>query len=381
MKVAIAWNWPSRLLECSFRFEQYAAGLRALGHQPVFVCTRDAATGFPGEFHLCETREEMKQASFWREVGAEAVLIVTWHRMAEELEAIREAGSRAVAISDSDGRAGTRLFWRWNFERQILYQPNRAAKLRFFKDWLTLQARQRFWRSFPEDQLSVESTRASDVVALGHQKGVANFRRFLESMGAGELGAKLRVVPFTIGASFLSCPLPPQKENRIVAIGRWNDPQKNAGLMAATLRLFLARNPETRVDIFGQGGEPFFGELQKEFARLAYHGTQQQEVVAETLSRARSILFSSRWEGCPHAAIEMLALGGTLVGTRMPSLESWIEEGRFGRVAAPRPAALAKAIEEEMHSWETGRRDAHAIAETWRGRVRPETVCAALLAL
>jgi glycosyltransferase involved in cell wall biosynthesis len=380
MKVAIAWNWPSRLIECSFRFEQYAAGLRALGHDPVFVCSRDAAIGFPGDFHLCETREEMKQPSFWREVGAAAVLIVTWHRMAEELQAIREAGSRAVAISDSDGRAGTKLFWRWNLERQILYQPTRIAKLRFFKNWLTLQARQRFWRSFPEDRLSVESTRESDVVALGHQQGVANFRRFLQSMGAGELGEKLRVVPFTIGASFLSCPLPEQKENRIVAIGRWNDPQKNAELMAATLRLFLKRNPETKVDIFGQGGEPFFGEMQKEFPGLAYRGTQQQEVVAETLARARAILFSSRWEGCPHAAIEMLALGGTLVGTRMPSLESWIEEGSYGRVAAPRPGALAKAIEEEMKAWDTGRRDAQAIAATWRERVRPETVCAALLA-
>jgi glycosyltransferase involved in cell wall biosynthesis len=380
MKVAIAWNWPSRLLDCSFRFEQYAAGLRALGHQPVFVCTRDAATGFPGEFHLCETREEMKQPTLWREVGAEAVLIVTWHRMAEELRAIKEAGSRAVAISDSDGRAGAKIFWRWNLERQILYQKARAAKLRFFINWLVLQARQRFWRSFPEDQLSVDSTRESDVVALGHQKGVANFRRFLESMGAGELGEKLRVVPFTIGASFLSCPLPEQKENRIVAIGRWDDPQKNAQLMAATLRLFFEKNPGTRVDIFGQGGEPFFGEMQKEFPGLAYRGTQQQEVVAETLSRARSILFSSRWEGCPHAAIEMLALGGTLVGTRMPSLESWIEEGRYGRVAAPRAGELAKAIEDEMRTWESGERDAHAIARTWRERVRPEAVCAALLA-
>jgi glycosyltransferase involved in cell wall biosynthesis len=380
MKVAIAWNWPSRLIECSFRFEQYAAGLRALGHDPVFVCSRDAAIGFPGDFHLCETREEMKQPSFWREVGAAAVLIVTWHRMAEELQAIREAGSRAVAISDSDGRAGTKLFWRWNLERQILYQPTRIAKLRFFKNWLTLQARQRFWCSFPEDRLSVESTRESDVVALGHQQGVANFRRFLQSMGAGELGENLRVVPFTIGASFLSCPLPEQKENRIVAIGRWNDPQKNAELMAATLRLFLKRDPKTQIDIFGQGGEPFFGEMQKEFPGLAYRGTQQQEVVAETLSRARAILFSSRWEGCPHAAIEMLALGGTLIGTRMPSLESWIEEGSYGRVAAPRPGALAKAIEEEMKAWDTGRRNAHAIAATWRQRVRPETVCAALLA-
>ncbi len=106
--------------------------------------------------------------------------------------------------------------------------------------------------------------------------------------------------------------------------------------MAAALRLFLEGNQETKVDLFGQGGQNAFAQLQNDFAgRLTYHGTQQQEVVAETLSRARAIVFSSRWEGCPHAAIEMLALGGTLIGTKMPSLQSWIEEGTYGRVAAP----------------------------------------------
>ena len=381
MKVAIAWNWPSRLLDCSFRFEQYAAGLRALGHQPVFVCTAETAAGFPGEFHLCATREAMKDPGFWRSVGAEVVLIVTWHRMAEELRAIRSAGSRAVSISDSDGRAGSKLFWRWNLERQILYQPTRAERWRFFKGWLTLQLRQRLYRSFPEDQQSVESTRESDVVALGHRGGVANFRRFLASMGASELGAKLRVVPFTIGASFLACPLPAQKENLVVAIGRWDDPQKNAPLLVAALRRFFASHPATRIEIFGQGGAPFFAALAEENRRLVYRGVQVQEVVAETLSRARAIVFSSRWEGCPHAAIEMLALGGTLVGTKMPSLESWTEEGRFGRCARPRPAALAAALAEEMKAWDRGDRDPHAIAQTWREKVRPERVCAELLAL
>lgn len=381
MKVAIAWNWPSRLLDCSFRFEQYAAGLAALGHQPIFVCTADASVGFPGEFHLCESREEMKQPAFWRQVGAEVVLIVTWHRMAEELRAIKAAGSRAVAISDSDGRAGAKLFWRWNLERQILYQPTRAAKWRFFKAWLDLQARMRLYRSFPEDKQSVESTKESDVVALGHSGGVANFRRFLKSMGAAELGKKLREVPFTIGASFLACPLPEKKENRVAAIGRWDDPQKNAPLMAAALRLFLEKNRETQVDLFGRGGESFFAQLEKDFApRLKYHGTRQQEVVAETLSRSRAIVFSSRWEGCPHAAIEMLALGGTLVGTRMPSLDSWTQNGAYGRTVAPKAKALAKALEAEMKAWDQGERNPHQIAATWRARVSPEAVCSALLA-
>jgi hypothetical protein len=103
-------------------------------------------------------------------------------------------------------------------------------------------------------------------------------------------------------------------------------------------------------------------------------------VVAETLSRARSILFSSRWEGCPHSAMEALVLGATVIGTPIPSLVSWTEDERFGRVASrARPRALARAMLEEMAAWDVGARDARAIAAHWRPRLDPAEVCRRLL--
>ena len=68
-----------------------------------------------------------------------------------------------------------------------------------------------------------------------------------------------------------------------------------------------------------------------------------------------------------------------VVGTPIPSLVSWCASGRYGRVAGGRrPAALARAMAEEMAAWDAGR-DAAAIAAEWRERTAPRNVCRRLL--
>jgi glycosyltransferase involved in cell wall biosynthesis len=378
MKVAIVWNHPSRLLDGSFRFEQYLAGFRALGHEPVLVCARESAAGVEAPFHLADDAAELRAPGFWREVAADVAVIVSWHRMSDVLEAIGEAGTRVAAIADSDGRVGVRVFPGFALMRLLAYGDgfrDRARRLkyglgRFVSELVTPSE---------EDAEALRSTRASDVLALGHAEGLRLFRRFLAHHGEGEaLGSRLVEVPFTLGASFFSCPVPETKDDLVVAVGRWNDPQKNAPLLARALALFVEARPRTSVVIFGAGGERVFAPLG---GRVEYRGVARQEVVAETLSRARSIVFASRWEGCPHAATEALALGATVVGTPIPSLASWTADGRFGRVARrPRARSLARALVRELRAWDAGERHGPTIAGWWRPRLSPEGVCGRLLA-
>lgn len=376
MKIAIVWNHESRLLDCSFRFEQYLAGFRALGHRPVLVCTRASAAGFDAPFHLADEASAFGVPGFWREVAAEVAVIVTWHRMSGVLEAMRAAGARVVAIADSDGRVGVRVFPGFAFMRTLAYSEGAMDRARRLKYWLGRLVRELGARS-DEDDEAILSTRASDVLALGHAEGVRLFRRFLAHHGEETLASRLVEVPLAIGASFLACPVPAAKDDLVVAVGRWGHPQKNAPLLARALELFLAERPRTSVTIFGADGERVFAPLA---GKVDYRGVAPQEVVAETLSRARSIVFSSRWEGSPHAATEALVLGATLVGTPIPSLSSWTEGGRFGHVARhPRPRALARALALEARAWDAGERDAPAIAAHWRPRLAPEGVCGRLL--
>ncbi len=379
MKIALVWNHRSRLLDCSFRFEQYLAGFRALGHEPVVVCDRASAEGFDGPLEIAGDAVRFEDPDFWRSVGAGVAVIVTWHRMSAVLAAMRAAGTRVISIADTDGQISWRTHPFAALERLMVYQSGLGDRLKCFKYWSLRLLRERF-RGSDEDREALASTRCSDALIFGHERGRRSFARFLARCGEPELGGRLAVVPFAIGASFLSTALPERREDRIVAIGRWDDPQKHAGLLAAAIARLLATGARTEIRIFGRGGEPWFGPLERRFQEVRYLGVQPQEVVAPTLGGSRAIVFSSRWEGSPHAALEALAMGSTLVGPPIPSLASWSAGGRFGTVSRRHHArSLARALAAEMAAWDAGERSPERIADHWRQVLAPSAVCRSLL--
>jgi hypothetical protein len=313
MKVAIVWNYPSRLLDCSFRFEQYLAGLRTLGHEPVVVCTESSAEGggFDAPVVTAASPAAFEDADFWRRVGAEAAIVVTWLRMPEVLRAIRDAGTRVVAISDSDGLMGMIAFPRAGFERLMVYRDGVADTLKRLKYFAARQLLDRR-RGTAEDRTAIESVRASDVVTICHQVGIERFRRFLARYGAEDLAGRLRRVPFTIGASFLACPLPDAKDDRVVTVGRWDDPQKNTPLLARAVDGFLEQRPQTEVVVFGAGGERWLKPLEKRHASFSYRGVQHQEIVARTArwSSPRPWRSGRRSSGCRSRATRAMPAAG-----------------------------------------------------------------------
>lgn len=380
-RIAIVWNYPSRLRDCSFRFEQYIAGFRALGHDVVMVCTTAAAEGFTAPYHCCESREQFAAAAFWREVGADVAVMATWHGMSEVLAAMQEAGTAVVAFADTDGQTSLSVFPRAALRMRLAEQPLPGAKVRELGRGLRQFAVERIRGSWLDREL-LRSTRLSDSVVFGHEAGRRHFERFLAHYGASDLAPRLAVVPFTIGSACLSCPVPVEKDDAVVAIGRWGAPQKHTARLSDALSRFLGRRPSTRVDLFGADGEEPFGRLLNSCPSVTYHGLAGPDVLARALGKARAIVFASRWEGCPHAALEALAMGATIVGTPIPSLASWTADGRYGRVSRWRTAgSLARALAAEMRAWDKRQRDPQAIAAAWRERLRPEAVCQDLLSL
>jgi len=380
LRVAIVWNYPSQLRHCSFRFEQYVKGLRSLGHDPVIVCSADAAEEFEAPLHTCESRDRFTNPGFWHEVGAEVAMIVTWHRMAEVLAAMGEAGTTTIALSDTDGQVSDRVFPAATLRQTMFRQTSKTKQLRALSGWIRnyLAAH---WAEVTLEEEILQSTRFSDALVFGHREGKRHFETMLQRFGADELSSRLTVVPFTIGQAYFDCPVPAEKEDLIVAIGRWGDPQKNAGRLAAALSTLLARRPRTAVELFGVDGAPFFSDLVNRYPSVSYRGTASPDVLARSLAEARSIVFASHWEGCPHAALEALAMGATVVGTPIPALISWCEGERYGRISGRRRSgSLARALDRELQAWDDGHRDCRAIASAWRQRLEPREVCRQLLA-
>ena len=379
MKIALVWNGPVALDRISFRHENYQEGWRSLGHDAVLVTAAALAGSYTGKTHLVARREELEQVETWRDLAADVAVGVTWHRMPAMLAAIRAAGTRVVAIADSDGQVGFAAHPRISWLRIGAYQKSRSGQLRALRYFCRRYAASARRRD-PEELEFVASTRASDRVVLGSAPAIDCFARFLHQQRAGELAARLREVPFAVPESFCTRALAP-KQDRVVAIGRWSDPQKDAALLAAALRLFFARRHGTEVVVFGADAESALGALARGEPRLRLAGIQEPHIVAETLAASRTALFSSRWETGPHAATEALALGATLVSPPMPNLAGMIDGGRFGALAGSRrPDDLAAALGDELAAWDGGRRAAAAIAAHWRARLSPTAVARRLLA-
>ncbi len=378
MKIAIAWNREQSLHGGSFPFEQYRRGFEALGHDAWVLARRADAEGFPQPVQTVDDLAVLHDRDFWRQQRADVVMIITWHRMSEVLEAICQSGTRVLAIADSDGRIGLRAHPWHTLERMIFYPSGWLGKAHCVRYWLGRYLRE--IAGSAEDEEYLASTRSSDVVVVPSSEARRHLLRFFAHRRAPHLGRRVITVPYTIAPAFLRCPLPDRKIDRVTAIGRWDDPQKDAGLLTRALSSFLARRPSTEVVIFGAAGERLFAPLADRFPSFSYRGVQPQEEVARVLSASRAVVVSSRWESGPLVALEGLALGATVVGAPIPSLVSWCGGGRFGVVSrSRRPGSLARALSDEMTAWDQGRRNAGEISSHWRACLSPRTVCQRML--
>ena len=378
MRIACFWGEARSLARISFRHEHLIDGFAALGHEPVLVTARPWLGGFRGPAELVDDLAELERPESWRRRNFDLAVGLTWLRKTPLLAAIAAAGLPRVAIADSDGQLGYAAHPRLAWRRIGPYQRSPRERLRAAVYFVRRYAASRSRRD-PEDLEFLASARASSRIAFGSAEAIQCWRRFLRQQGAEELGTRAFVAPFPVPDSFCQGVIP-QKEDRVVAIGRWSDPQKDANLLADVLVRFLTRNRATRVELFGADGEAVFGKLAARFPRLELRGVQEPPVVREALAASRVLLFASRWETGPHAAGEALAAGATLVSPPMPNFAGMIENGRYGALARDRtPGALADALAAELANWDRGERDAQGIAATWRARLNPRTFCTTLL--
>ncbi|MGE0641428.1 MAG: hypothetical protein AB7G12_16195 [Thermoanaerobaculia bacterium] len=379
MKVACVWGEARSLDRISFRHEHLIAGFRALGHEPFLVTARDLVGRYDGPLDAVDDLAELARPESWNRRAYDCAVAVTWLGMVPLLRALEAAGVPRVAIADSDGQLGYAAHpgaaWQRLYPKQTTLRERVRAVRYFARRYVAGRARRD-----EEDLRYVASAAHSSRIAFGSSEAIACWRRFLRQQGAEALAERAFVAPFPVPEEFCDAP-PVAKEDRVVAIGRWSDPQKDAPLLAAALERFLARGRATRVQIFGADGAAAFGDLAGRFPALEIAGIQEPPVVRVALAASRVVLFASRWETGPHAAGEALVSGATLVSPPMPNFSGWTAGGAFGEVSANRSArALADALGAELGRWDRGERDAAAIATRWRERLHPRAFAAALAA-
>ena len=378
VKVALLWNAPHTMNSFTVRLELYVQGLRACGAEVITLCAKGTGEGYAETFIEYGSEAELMAPGYWQTLGVQVVVVMAWHRMTNLMAAAKAAGVFVIAIGESTGEV---VFAHYPLKRLVfsVYQhADLHPQLLALRQWarrLLLQRRQ-------DQQHYLSNIEASHVFTLAGEGAMAQFRRSLMRWKAPEQAAKLACVPYPVRPMFVGTKLHPAKQNQVIAVGRWNAEQKNPELLAKTILLARKAGNRSRFVIVGRNARAVFAASLGQDAEVELIDEASPETICMKMQSCRALLLSSRWESGPVVVNEILALGGTVVGTPLPNVLSTIDGTRFGQAARRHSAHhLAQALLAEMALWDTGQRDAAGIAEHWRARVSSRAVALALLDL
>ena len=376
MRIGIVWTAAPRLAITTVRFERYLQGFEALGHEAVIVSTREAAAGYPWAGVTVASLNDLREPALWADLRLDAALVVTWLGMGDVLAALRPHVRHVISLADSDGVVGVRVFPDRLLSR--MWHVNAGpAKLRAAGWWL----RQYLWAYAGVDRAVLESARLADRIVVYSPGAKENLQAFFDFHREPELGERVLASPYPVDDGFANAPVPTIRENQIVSIGRWADPQKGARLLAAAIRRYVRAGGAWRFAILGADGADWFQPLQQAYPQqVDYRGPVGQREVADLLGRSRVLLSTSRWESGPIVAGEALVRGCSLVGpASIPSFRHFCRT--CGTTFAARTGrAVADALAHEVEVWQNGGRDPLAIAAAWKDCFSAAAVCRQLLA-
>jgi len=366
---------PKAFRRYSIDFDGYAVEIKKSGHEPLVVCPANEHPEFPFPVKVYADGDAARP-EFWKQLRLDRVIVMTWFQHAEVYRAIRAAGIRIINRADSDGLVSARVFpgdaW-MRFVHPCRGPLDFLRRFRHFLNWY-------FFHSKAHDAGIIGILELSDRVVVETKSFLENFAKFLRFHRRTDLLERFSIVPHSVPDVFLSGELPTQRANRIFCSGRWDDDQKNAPLLAATIPLLLGSHPETEFLIAGYGVNEAFFALAARHPQVRLLGLKNRSELPRILSGCRFILSSSRWESHPIGALEALCCGCTVVATPVPGFKDIVDRGRYGTLSREHSASLlAKAAETEMRLWDDGKRHPVEIASHWRAEVSNKSVVAALL--
>jgi glycosyltransferase involved in cell wall biosynthesis len=362
----------------SIDFGGYCDALLLLGHSPVLVC--HANERGDQAFPVIEAApDQMQDERFWQKLNIEAVIFFNWLRASTIVAAMKQAGLSVISRGDTDGHASAKVFPLAAWLALEDGTDNLLISLRKAKIWLNRYLN----RSPAEDRELLETIDATDAVAIECDKAAANLGRILAHYRRSDLSKKVHTIPHSVGEDILAEQINlGARPNAIICGGRWDDPQKDALLLASALHLLLRRHTGLQALIIGPGGDRFFQPLVNQYQRVTWLRQVDHCRMASLLANSRVILSTSRWEGYSIIALEALCMGCTLVAPSLPGFVSMVENGRFGTIAGKRrPVSIMQATEKELELWDQGRRAPAEIAAIWRSRTNNQTVVTELLSL
>lgn len=294
--------------------------------------------------------EQLKSAEWWRSLHLDGLVLYSWGapRYTAIVRAIKKARIKLVIHLDTNG------------DFFLDAAPRRRSLATRLKETITHPL---------IDILRARHLSYADVITCAEPVGEAISQKTFYG------GLKGKFFPF-------ACPVSPTmaydgrpKDDRIIAIGRWDDVyQKRPEMLMQTLSCLYERSCTAATDIYGN----ITDELRAWHATLPpvtqakvnLAGLVPNHMLFDVYNSAKVLLCPSLYESSHIVSGEALCCGGSVVSACQPILLRdvvWYTTKDSGTVAKEDiPESLADAILDELQQWEQGHRDPAAIAAHWQ---------------
>jgi glycosyltransferase involved in cell wall biosynthesis len=377
MRIGIVWPEDLPLARVSIRLDRYAQGFQALGHEVIVIARQAAMENWTWPVHVVPDRAALYDSALWSSLRLDVAILFTWLIEDELVKAVRPHVQRLIAIPDSDGIVGVRVYPWAMLGRMWVWQQSALDRVRAARYWLF----QALGLDRRADDRFLTICRLADQMVVFSPGASEHIARFVAYHGEAGLADRISVAPYPVDPTFERADVHQVRKERVVAIGRWDDPQKDVGLLVKGLRALLGSGRSTQVSVIGPyGGVAFRSLLSKYPGNVEYLGRVSQDGIREILARSRCLLSSSRWESGPIVAAEALLCGCTLVApASIPSFRHFVSQGGGTLFARRSASELAAALATELTAWEHGQRHPESIAAHWRGQFTAPVVCARIL--
>jgi glycosyltransferase involved in cell wall biosynthesis len=323
----------------------------------------------------------LSEPAFWREQGADAVVLYSWAdpRYTSIAKAIKDGGLKLFLNMDTDGLISPFIepsdYVRKLWVEERLKRGFLAGSLRSLcrLGWQCAGLHKHFSRLRHMD--------CADAIGTVSPVAVERIKRYVRFFGRNDIAQKIHYVshPVDPAMRYTGC----VKQVEVVAVGRWDEPVKRPDMLVDVAVGVLSRHPDVQFVIVGKDAARCAAEIAVRipFAqdRAVGYERLEHDQLCEQMSRAQISLCTSRSESFHIASGEALLCGCSVVAPRriqMPSFLHFIDEGRSGRLSDDHAEALADAVLMELAAWRNGERDPTTIAQSWRNRVgADEVVC------
>ena len=328
---------------------------------------------------------EMESVEWWKQFHLDAVVLCAWAapRYTPIARAIKESGAKLIVRCDSG-----EPYSQWQKTVWQSFNSHYLFARYLGKGWVTacgisLLRTPLFYIPALYDNRIVEHLSHADLILNETPEGVRLLQELLVKKGREDIAEKVQYVPHPITEdSRYSEEI--KKEKQIIAVGRWDNYQKNAPLLIRTLGKVLEERSDYEAHIFGEG-EEVLRRLTKKLPegvriRIVIRGKLSHEELIPEYQKSRILFMPSRFEGCSVAAEEALTCGCSVVGgARLLCMLNFASKNSGTLALEYSVEGMTAALGEEILRWECGSFSALESGRLWKKEVAASVIAQAIL--